>query len=337
MPQDTHAPDLSTSRIEATGRGRIALTSHAMPTQPLRPDEVEGVTIVSLVSPGTETNAIASDDETPRATGYAAVFRITAKGSEVSDLEVGQLVFCFGNHAGFQRAVARDVVAVPEGLDPAVAVFCRLMAVSWTTLVTTRARPASRVLIMGLGLVGNLAAQIFRAAGYRVTAVDPVESRRDIATSAGLPDVRANVPDLGEYSRFTEESFGVFDLAVDCSGHEAAVLDAAKTLKRGGELVLVGVPWRRRTELSAHELLDVVFHHYITLRSGWEWELPLYPQAYSAGNLLGNHAGAMQWLAEGRVNVDGLAESADPTDAQRIYDGLAASARLTALFRWSEN
>lgn len=329
--------ELSPFWIELTGKGRVALAPRPQLTVGLGADQIEGATIVSLVSPGTESHGVASEDETPRGSGYAAIFRITAKGADVVDLEVGQLVFCFGNHSGFQREEARNVVPVPDGLDPAVAVFSRLMGVSWTTLVTTRARPASRVLIMGLGIIGNLAAQIFHAAGYRVTAVDPVESRRAIASAVGLPEVLASVPDVGEYTAFPDPAVGLYDLAVDCSGHEAAVLDAIRAVVRGGELVLVGVPWQRRTEIMAHDLLNVVFHHFVTVRSGWEWELPRYPEAFKPGDIASSHAGAMQWLKEGRVKTDGLAELANPADAQRIYDNLTKSDHLTAIFRWSEN
>ncbi len=325
------------TRIETTGNGRVALAPWPEPAGELGRDEVEGATVVSLVSPGTELQGVRGDDETPRGTGYAAVFRISAVGADVRGLTVGQLVFCMGNHAGFQRFPAREVVPVPEGLDPAIAVFCRLMAVSWTTLVTTTARPDERVLVTGLGIVGNLAAQMFHAAGYRVTAVDPVPARRELASAVGLPDVLPSTPVLGEYQRVTDPMFGAFALAVDCSGHEGAVLDAARAVRRGGEVVLVGVPWQQRTEIAAHALLDVVFHHYVSVRSGWEWQLPREPEPFRTGSTVDSLAGAMRWLAEGRVDTGQLAALASPADAQSAFDSLADAHRLTVLFTWGEH
>ncbi len=131
--------------------------------------------------------------------------------------------------------------------------FCRLMGVSWTTLVTTTARPPDPVVVTGLGPVGNLAAQIFQAAGYAVTAVDPVASRRTLAKQVGLTDVQETVPAIE------------VALAVECSGHEQAVLDCCQHVRKRGEVVLVGVPWRKRSELSAFDLLHAVFHRYAVL------------------------------------------------------------------------
>ena len=52
-------------------------------------------------------------------------------------------------------------------------------------------------------------------------------------------------------------------------GGTALVTDANLTVP-GGEVVLIGVPWVKRTDLSAFDLLHAVFHRYVYLRSGWE-------------------------------------------------------------------
>ncbi|MBE7462584.1 MAG: zinc-binding alcohol dehydrogenase [Planctomycetes bacterium] len=314
--------------VEWVGSGRARVAEHPLPVQALGEDEVEGPTLVSLVSPGTELQSFLRDDPKPRGSGYASVFRIARRGAAVTGLAEGQAVFAMGRHASFQRFKARDVVALPDGLAPETAVFCRLMGVSWTTLVTTAARPADRVLVTGLGIVGHLAAQNFKAAGYRVTAVDPVAWRRERAQRAGIADVLAQAP--------APEPDGTFALAVECSGHEDAVLSACRAVRKGGEVVLVGVPWQRRSEASAHALLDLVFHRYVRLRSGWEWELPHHPQAFGRGSIFDSFRGALHWLHEGRVQVAGLSRTFAPEQAQEALSGLAGrdAEHLTALFEW---
>ena len=69
------------------------------------------------------------------------------------------------------------------------------MAVSMSTLNTSAAHAPARVWVTSSGPVGNLAAQIFTRCGYRVTGIDPVESRRNIAKACGLKDIRASVRD----------------------------------------------------------------------------------------------------------------------------------------------
>ena len=140
---------------------------------------------MSLTSPGTELNSFIAERTTPALSGYATVLEIDRVGTGTTDLKPGDRVFHMGNHVSHQRAARADCLKLPAGLAPEVGVFARLMGVSWTTLVTTTARPADRVLVTGLGIVGNLAAQIFQSAGYRVVAVDPNAERRALATNAG--------------------------------------------------------------------------------------------------------------------------------------------------------
>ena len=144
-------------------------------------------------------------------------------GENVQTVQPGDLAFCMGNHRSYYRVKADQLLLVPEGLPPEIAVFARMMGVSMTTLTTTTARPPAKVLVMGLGLVGHLAAKNFLACGYNVYACDPVESRRRIAFETGIPNVLPEAPleDPGISGRFS--------LVIECSGHEQALLDAANT------------------------------------------------------------------------------------------------------------
>ena len=218
-----------------------------------------------------------------------------------------------GRHQSRSHHARKQVVKLPEGLDPQVAPFARLMGVSMATLSTTRARPPASVLVTGLGPVGHLAAQMFRASGYRVSAVDPDPRRRRWLTDKGFTDV---------HERASEDTG--HSLVVECSGHEQAALDACRAVGRGGEVVLVGVPWKKQTELSAHAVFREVFHRYVNLRSGWEWELPLHPEAFVGPSTFGNFAGALGWLAEKRIDLSDLYDTVSPVDAQRVYQDLHA-------------
>jgi threonine dehydrogenase-like Zn-dependent dehydrogenase len=293
---------------------------------PLRADEVAGRTLATLASPGTELNGYLAERSQPALSGYASVFEIDEVGADVRDLRPGDVVFAMGPHASRQRVHRSMAVPVPRGLEPTVAVFCRLMGVGWSTLTTTIARPPDRVLVTGLGPVGNLAAQVFAAAGYEVTAVDPVATRRDLAARHGLRDLRATAEKLGDEVA----------LAVECSGHERAVLDAINAVRKRGEVALVGVPWRQRCDLSAHALLHAVFHRYVVVRSGWEWEVPTLPREFACGSIVANWAAGLRWLADGRVRVDGLAARVRPQDAQRVWqDLLHKRGTPTVVFDWT--
>ena len=260
--------------------------------------------------------------------GYASVFEVEGVGAGVTDLEAGDQVFCMGPHQLLQRQERAEVAPLPAGLAPECAVFARLMGVTQATLVTTMARPPAQVLVTGLGLVGNLGAQVFAACGYAVTACDPDPARRDLASKAGIERVLESVP--------VADLEGRVDLVLECSGHEAAALDGCRVVRKGGEVVLTGVPWERHTDLTAHELLHTVFYRYVVLRSGWEWQLPHHASDFRPGSIFGNFAVALQWLKEGRVRTEGLAEPRSPREAQSVYQDLLHKRcrALTFLFDW---
>jgi threonine dehydrogenase-like Zn-dependent dehydrogenase len=312
--------------IAFTAKESAELVDWPLDPAPLRADEVAGRTLATLASPGTELNGYLAERAQPALSGYSAVFAVDEVGAEVTDVRPGDIVFAMGPHASRQRVHRSMVVPVPRGLDPAVAVFCRLMGVGWSTLTTTTARPPDRVLVTGLGPVGNLAAQVFAAAGYEVTAVDPVPARRELAARHGLRDLHASAEKLGEEAA----------LAVECSGHERAVLDGINAVRKRGEVALVGVPWRQRSDLSAHALLHAVFHRYVVVRSGWEWEVPMHPREFACGSIIANWAAGLRWLADRRVRVDGMATVVSPKDAQRVWqDLLHQRGSPTVVFDWN--
>lgn len=298
------------------------------PAATLAPHELRGRTIATLVSPGTEL-AWAMGEEFPVRPGYAAVFEVEEIGSAVTSVEIGEQRFCMGAHRSFQQADADLTVPLRPGLSPENALLARLMGVSMTTLMTTRARPGDTVFVCGAGPVGYLAAHIFRLSGYEVSVVEPDARRRAQAEASGLTSVYPAMP-LDHI-----ELVGDVAMAIDCSGHEQAVMDACRMVRQHGEVVLVGVPWRRQTDLSAHAILQTVFEGFVHLRSGWEWELPLLSKRFkweeltegynnSPQSILSGFRKAMKWLSEDRIPIAGMFRKVRPEDAAEVYGALKA-------------
>jgi threonine dehydrogenase-like Zn-dependent dehydrogenase len=315
------------------GQKKVAFEDFPYDVRPPGPGELTGRTLMTLISPGTELNsAFERVRESPAVGGYAAIIEVDVVGADVTSVQPGDRVFMQGGHRARHRGRAVDAIPIPAGLPSEVAVFCRLAGVSWTTLVTTRARPAELVVVFGLGIVGNLAAQIFHAGGYRVVAVDVNESRCALARKLGLPDARTAIAADDTAIR------GNAAIVIDCSGHEGVALEGCRIVRKGGEVVLIGVPWKKRSDASAFDVMHAVFHKYATLRSGWEWSVPNQPTDFVTGSIRDNFAGAIQWLAAGRLKVDGLAQVLSPADAQRVYDELLTQSfpTLSAIFDWTK-
>lgn len=293
----------------------------------LQPGEIRGRTLFTLVSQGTELGW-ANGDSFPIRPGYAAVFEVLELASDVTGVACGDFRFAMGCHRSTQTHPVWQTLPVPQGLAPEIAVIARLLGVSMTTLMTTQARPGDHVVITGAGPVGFLAAQLFDAFGYRVTVVDPDPLRRSQVVSSGVADCRAKMP-LDDTALAQKVA-----LVVDCSGHEGAVLEGCKIVRRMGEVVLIGVPWRKLTDHTAHDVMSAVFFNLVTLRSGWEWQLPVQSKAFvweelfegynnAPNSIMGGFNRALDWLAEGRFALDGMMHKAQPNNPAALYDSIA--------------
>jgi len=315
--------------ITVTSKEKAELLEIGAPPA-LNPNEIRGRTICSLISPGTELAWNYCGKNFPTVPGYSAVFKVEESGGETGKIEKGAFYFCMGNHKSFQQCGIEDAVKVPEGLPPETAVLARLIGVSMTTLTMTAARPGDIVVVTGAGPVGYLAAQIFSISGYEVIIVEPDAGRRRIAEgTCGLKSF--------EKMPLDDKSIcGKVAIVVECSGHEQAVLDACRAVRKRGEVVLLGVPWQRKTELYAHELLYEVFHKYVVLRSGWEWELPLKSSDFHPHSIIAGYGTALNWLSRGAVKTEGLSTLINPRNPQDAYQDLLnrRSKGLFSIFDW---
>ena len=295
---------------------------------PLQRGEIRGRTLCTLISQGTEIGW-ANGDTFPIRPGYAAVFEVEEIGEGVTGVKRGERRFAMGCHRSTQTHAAENTLPPPDGMAPETAVIARLMGVSMTTLMTTKARPGDRVIVTGAGPVGLLAAHLFRIGGYRVTVVDPDATRRKQLEHSGIADTRAAMP-LED-----PDIQGRVALVVDCSGHEGAVLEGCSIVRRMGEVVLVGVPWRKYTDLTAHDITNAVFFKHVTLRSGWEWELPMHDRNFlweelmegynnASHSIFSGFARALEWLTEGLIPLDGLMHHATPQEPASVYADILA-------------
>ncbi len=215
----------------------------------------------TAISPGTELAsftglALESDvsdyGKYPFRPGYAAVGEVIAAGPDTPRFPVGQHVLHSSVHASV-AIVRADAVAVPvpAGVPPDAAVFSRLAAISITARRLSSAEPGETVVVIGQGMIGNLAAQLFRLSGVRVLVVDPNESRLRIAAVCGLEEqLRAVEQVLAATGGAGAET------VVDATGLPDPVAAAIDVVARFGELILLGTPRGRPRG-------DVSFTHFV--------------------------------------------------------------------------
>ncbi|MDR1530902.1 MAG: zinc-binding alcohol dehydrogenase [Clostridiales bacterium] len=294
--------------------------------------EITGRMLFSVISSGSETGGYMDyfgGASYPCPTGYAGVLEVLEAGGGARGLKKGDVVFAQARHQLFARIDAALAVPVPVGMPTQLAVMARFPAVSMTTLVKTAVKPTEPVIVTGLGVIGLMCAQVMKRCGYPVYAVDPSPSRRAMASACGIANTAAAMDEFG----FLKGNAG---LGIDCSGSDDAVLSLIRMVRKGGEVSLVGVPWRATSGVVVNELFRAVFNGYVTVYSGWEWSLPLHSGSFAPNSSFNNFAVAMEWIRRGEIAAEGIYALRPPEECADVYRSLSEGwdEKVCVMFDW---
>lgn len=151
-----------------------------------------------------------------------------------------------GVDGGFAEAMvvpARLLHRLPERLDDHAAALMEPLACCCNSLSDPAViDTGDRVLVLGAGPVGILAAQVARAAGALVTlgGMTADEERLRVARELGLDTIVVDTPD-GVATLESWATAGSVDVVVECAGVGAAVSTALRTVRPGGTHVQMGL------------------------------------------------------------------------------------------------
>ena len=118
-------------------------------------------------------------------------------------------------------------------------------------------QPHDRVLITGLGPIGQLAVVAARLFGVtEVYGSDVVEYRRDLAKAMGITDVLDPVKESPEQKVNAWSDGKGVDVLIETSGNAGVISATTALIKRGGKIVLVGLPAADHIGMNVNELID---------------------------------------------------------------------------------
>src|SRR6266545_4098759 len=154
----------------------------------------------------------------PMALGYSSAGTIIALGKNMSGFKVGQRVACAGGgyatHAEYNVVPRNLLTPLPRNVDFESAAFTTLGAIALHGFRLAEPQIGENIAIIGLGLLGLLAAQIATAAGCNLLGIDIDPARLSLAASLGLRAVpRAEAVDSS--SAFTANRG--FDVILICA------------------------------------------------------------------------------------------------------------------------
>ena len=182
------------SRITASAPCKVQLEEGDLDESVLAANDVLIQSQYSLTNSGTEVATFTglqaeatSDFAYPVVLGRANVGTVRGTGSGITDLAAGDKVLSLGPHSSFFKIDRANILTTlsPE-MDPRAACFARMAAVSITAVRKADLAAGDSVLVIGQGIVGNFAAQLFVIAGADVMVADINERRLAVARESGL-------------------------------------------------------------------------------------------------------------------------------------------------------
>jgi predicted dehydrogenase/threonine dehydrogenase-like Zn-dependent dehydrogenase len=267
------------------------------------------------------------------ATGYSAAGTVIEVGGGVEGFSVGDRVACAGaqcaHHAEIIRVPVNLAVRVPATLSFSEACSVTLGAIALQGVRRAQPTLGESIAVVGLGILGQITAQLLQANGCRVIGIDLDPERIKQAIDLGM-DVGLFPGDgdaIQQVARLTD-GLGVDGVIVTAATPSNEVLSAAfKMCRKKGRVILVGDVGMdiNRSDIYAKELDFFISTSYGPGRydNNYEEKGLDYPAAYVRWTENRNMSEYLRLSAEGKLNIAPLiAKSYLIDDAQTAYESL---------------
>lgn len=208
----------------------------------------------------------------PTVLGHECSAEVVEVGSKVKTLEVGDYVACethipcgqcyqckngqqhicanlviFGVHTDgcfseYSKIPEKCAVKIPKSINPSVGAVLEPLGTAVRACTEVQVS-GKNIAVIGCGPIGLMAVNVAKAFGAtNIFAVDINNLRLDIAKELGATQV-INSSEVDCVKQMLELTNGVgVDAFIDASGNTNAILNAFKSLRKGGKVALIGLP-----------------------------------------------------------------------------------------------
>jgi 2-desacetyl-2-hydroxyethyl bacteriochlorophyllide A dehydrogenase len=262
--------------------------------------------------------------------GYGLTGSIIAAGLNQKEFNPGGPVFCFGRHAELQifpvdlegKNPSLSAFVPDNRLDNKTITAARMGLVSLTAPQVSGLETGSTVAVFGLGMVGNLTAQIYQHLGARVIAFDPIAMRCETARRTGILEV-INVPPQKQLDALMDlTSAKGANICVDAVGSSAVIQTCIKGTANYGKIVLLGTP-RAKTEDNLTDVFRPVHLKCLQVLGAFEWRQPPHPVAGVTTSIEANLHFLWNLIQKSELRVNELISHViKPEELESAYFGL---------------
>ena len=271
--------------------------------------------------------------ESPTPLGYSAAGIVEAVDEGNTRFRVGDRVACGGAECAFHAEwlAIPDLLAapVPEGVADWQAAYTTLASISMQAVRQAELHLGERVLILGQGLVGQLATSLAVASGARVMATDLVHSRLEIARRMGAERViHPSTTRLEDAVREWTHGVGVDAVLLCIGGKSPQPAEQAITcLRDRGLMVIVGIYDAQLSWKTAY-MKDIQVRYSRSYGPGrydpsYEWGGRDYPAGYVRWTENRNFEACLHLMKSGALDLTPVTTRRTPLgDVLSVYTDL---------------
>ena len=279
----------------------------------------------------------------PLALGYCNVGKVIAVGEGVSEFKVGDRVASNGKHAEFVSVPKNLVVHIPEGVSDEEAAFTVIGSIGLQGIRLLNPTFGETVVVVGLGLIGLITAQLLIANGCQVIGVDIDDNKLNLSKNWGVIPFNPKEGDVVKFVENITGFVGADGVVITASAKSDEIISqAARMSRKRGRIILVGVVGLNlsRAEFYEKELTFQVSCSYGPGRydDNYEQQGLDYPLPFVRWTERRNFEAILQAIALGKVRVNELISEVVPLeDYLQIYGEIGLSKSIASILRYNES
>ena len=280
----------------------------------------------------------------PLPLGYCNVGHVIGVGKGVTEFQLGDRVASNGPHAEIVCVPKNLCAKIPANVSDDAAAFTVIGAIGLQGVRLLEPTFGETIVVIGLGLIGLVAAQILRANGCRVIGFDYDQTKVDIANKLGI--IAVSPPGGTDQVKFVEEQtrgIGADAVLITASAKGNEIISqAARMSRKRGRIVLVGVVGLdiSRAEFYEKELSFQVSCSYGPGRydDNYEQKGQDYPVAFVRWAEKRNFEAILSTIESGQLDVESLITERVPlAEYSHIYENMSGSSSIASLLVYESN
>ncbi len=278
--------------------------------------------------------------EQPLPLGYCNVGEVIGVGKGVTDFKIGDRVASNGQHAEFVSIPQNLCAHIPADVDDEEAAFTVIGSIGLQGIRLLNPTIGETVVVIGLGLIGLLTAQLLIANGCIVIGLDIDESKLAIASQFGVKTFNPTKGDPIKFVKNLSQGIGADGVIITASAKSDDIISQAANMSRKrGKIILVGVIGLnlKRAEFYEKELTFQVSCSYGPGRYDDDYEQKGldYPISFVRWTEKRNFETILQAISSKKLNVKELITERVPLDSfSDIYSNMGKSNSIASILEY---